>query len=244
MSQNNKKQSRNKKGGVSVGTPQIAAQRTVKTEAELAAPAAEVKPAAAPAPVKATPAKAAHEEAKKPFPLRAVLIAAAVVIACFIVVMVIVLVVPRNSGPQEIDSIAAYNDDHGTDYLYPDPDNNPNTSDLYTEMHTYVYSEGWSDKLLHVSYYYAGIRCDLYVQLDPAEDLAAREEYNFLNNFNERPRQMNFQGFSITYREQGDQYWGCTTTDDAVYYLHVAEADYAFTMWGAIITDHQGQNQI
>lgn len=163
---------------------------------------------------------------KKGFNARTALIIAAVVLACFVVVMAIVLIVPKNSASQtKIESVAAYNEEHGTDFLYPVPP--AQTAELYTDMETFVYRSGWSDQMLRVNFRYVDNLCTLYIQMDADADLASQEAYSFLKEYNGLNRTQNYAMqnsdgvFSIRYKEQGGTYFAKFEADGAVYYLNV-----------------------
>ncbi len=175
MGQTKKKQSQNKKGGVSVGSPKIAAQRT-EPAAQPADPAPDKAALEAAAPEKgaasAAPAAAAKSP-KKLSPARLALMIAAVVLACFVIVMIIVLVLPpRHPGQDEyylpdlreeqIDSIAAYNAEHGTGYCYP----SFNLSGLYSTQEAAAYYDGRVAVLLYEQFTYDDTTCELYIQTD------------------------------------------------------------------------------
>ena len=175
MGQTKKKQSQNKKGGVSVGSPKIAAQR-VEPAAQPADPAqdkAAVTPAAPAQPVAAPAAAPAASARKKLTPVRLALMIAAIVLACFIVVMIVLLVLPpRHPGENEyylpdlreeqVDSIAAYNEEHNTRYCYP----SFNLSGLYSTQDAAAYYDGRVAVLLYEQFTYDETSCELYIQTD------------------------------------------------------------------------------
>lgn len=172
MGQTKKKQSQNKKGGVSVGSPKIAAQRT-EPAAQPADPAPDKAALEAAAPEKGAAPAAAAKSPKKLSPARLALMIAAVVLACFVIVMIIVLVLPpRHPGQDEyylpdlreeqIDSIAAYNEEHGTGYCYP----SFNLSGLYSTQEAAAYYDGRVAVLLYEQFTYDDTTCELYIQTD------------------------------------------------------------------------------
>ena len=159
---------------------------------------------------------------------RTILIVAAILLACFVVVMAIVLIVPHAgaSNETEIESIQAYNEEHGTDYLYPDPPQQ--TADLYTNKHTYLYRKGLSDQMLRMQFTYAGSNyCTFYVLLDADADLAEEETFSFLQNYTNLNREQTWavssggDSFTVQYRKQGGAYFAKFGTDGALYYLNV-----------------------
>lgn len=175
---------------------------------------------------------------------RTILIVAAILLACFVVVMAIVLIVPHGSSAerQEYTSIEAYNEEHGTNYLVPViPDQ---TADLYTDRQTYLYSSGWYDLMLLFHFNYAGNLCDFYIQLDKDEDLASRENFAFLsdyNNFDERWI-IGSADTEFRYRERNGCFLTKMETDDAIYYLSVEtdNENLFFTVIGTVFAQLLG----
>lgn len=175
---------------------------------------------------------------------RTILIVAAILLACFVVVMAIVLIVPHaaSANETEIESVEAYNKEHGTDYLYPDP--RPQTADLYTNMHTYLYRSGWADRMLRVQFTYVDNYCNLYIQLDADDDLAKEEAFSFLQNFTNLTDEI-FLGdndLPVEYKDQGGNYFAKFEVDNTIYYLNVdSKAEnhdsYFFTILNVIVGD-------
>lgn len=158
---------------------------------------------------------------------RTILIAAACVLACAVIVLAIVLIVPHGSSAErkEYESIAAYNEAHGTDYLYPIPPEQ--TAELYTNMHTYLYRTGWSDRLLHVQFTYVENDCDLYIPLEAKDDLLQDENFAFLGEFVDLNHELNFvsadklKTITINYRSQSNIYYAGFTENGTDYYLKI-----------------------
>ena len=158
---------------------------------------------------------------------RSILIAAACVLACAVIVLAIVLIVPHGSSAErkEYESIAAYNEAHGTDYIVPAIPSQ--TAELYTDRQTYVYRAGWSDLLLQMQFNYSGNSCNYYIQPDKEEDLAARDGFTFLAEYDDLDKSWTVSlpessgDTTFRYRKVGGRFLTKVETEDAIYYLSV-----------------------